>query len=466
MLPTLRCVACAALLAVAAGCFGAGGPELRRQRHALEALEATVPPAAGEPFAGAAALERAALVEEVLRRNPTIAAARFAWRAALARYPQETALPDPTFAYSIGPRTFGSSTVAQEAHRFDIGQPIPFPGKLSLRGAAALAEAEAAARDHDAVRLRLATMASLLYDEYWLLARAAEINDEHLALVRELREIANARYESGVAEQQDPLRAEVEETGLLHRAVELATARRVTAQQIALLLHERSGAALPPPPSTVTPVAAPGDDDATALESALAERPELRAADARVRAREAGEDLARRDFLPDFRLMGVYDRSWNETDMRPMVGLEIEVPLQIARRRAAVEQARAELEQARRERARIEDEVTTEWVTARERLAEARHLLELVRDRLLPATRDQLTAARSGYEAGRVDFADVIEAERALRSASLAAEEALADTNRRAAELAAALGRIPGAALSDPSVPAAAPAEAHGAHHE
>jgi outer membrane protein TolC len=470
MLPTLRCVAGAglALLAVASGCSIAAGPELRRQQRALEALEEAAPDdAAGPPFAAAAAtLERAALVEEVLRRNPTIAAARFAWRAALARHPQETALPDPTFAYSIGPRTLGSSTVAQEAHRFDVGQAIPFPGKLALRGAAALAEAEAAARDHEAVRLRLATMASLLYDEHWLLARAAEINDEHLRLVRELRAIATARYESGVSEQQDPLRAELEEIAVEHAGVELATARRVTAQQLALLLHERSGAVLPPPPASLAPVEAPGEDDAAVLEAALDERPELRAAAARVRAREAGADLAQREFLPDFRLMGSYDRSWNETDMRPLVGVEIEVPLQLARRRGAVAQARAELEQARREQARLEDEVTSERITAGARLAEARHLLALARDRRLPAARDRLGAARSSYEAGRADFADVIEAERALRDAELAAEQALADTSRRAAELLASLGRLPGVATAAPSPPAAAPAAAHGDRHE
>lgn len=466
MHPTLRSTAGAGavLLAIASGCALGGGAELRRQQRALDAFESAGAEASSRPFAGVATLERAVLVEEVLRRNPTIAAARFAWRAALARHPQETALPDPTFAYSLGPRTFGSSTVPQEAHRFEVGQAIPFPGKLSLRGAAALAEAEAAARDHDAVRLRLATMASLLYDEYWLLARAAEINAEHLRLVGELRAIATARYETGVAEQQDPLRAELEEITLEHEGVELATARRITSQQLALLLHEPGGVVLPPPPASLAPVEAPGDDDAAALDAALDECPELRAAAARVRARAAGEELAHREFLPDFRVMGSYDWSWNETDMRPMLGVEVEVPLQLARRRAAVEQARAELQQARHEQASLEDEVTTEWVSARARLAEARHLLELVRDRQLPAARDQLAAARSSYEAGRVDVSDVIEAERALRAAELAAERALADTSRRAAELAAARGHMPGVASAEPPLPAAlgpAPGDPH-----
>jgi len=443
-------------LAALPGCFGAGGAEVRRQARELDALEATPPP--GErPFAGVAALERGALVDEVLRRNPTIAAARFAWRAALARHPQETALEDPMVGYSLAPRTIGSKSVMQEAHRFEVSQAIPFPGKLALRGAAAIAEAEAAGHDYQTVRLRLAAMASLLYDDWWLLARAAELNREHLELVRELREIATARYESGSGEQQDPLRAELEETVLLHREVELVTSRRTTAFQIAALLHERDAAFLPPPAPFV---AAPADVGA-ALDAALAGRPEIQAADARVRARESAEALARREWLPDFRVSGGYDRGWNESDMRPMVGLELNVPLQVGRRRAATEQARAELAMARSERERLADEAAAEIATARERLAEARHLLALTRDRMLPAARDQLTAARIGFETGRTGFADLIEAERMLRDAELGAEQALADTSRRGAELAAALGRIPGL-----DVPAPAPAEAPGGHHE
>jgi outer membrane protein TolC len=458
MFPTWRCVAVLATAFWLAGCLGSSGARYRALDQDLTALEAaeTTRGSGGLPFAGAPQLEREALVTEVLRRNPTIAAARFAWRAALARYPQETALEDPMLGYSVAPRTFGSGTVPQEAHRFEGSQAIPFPGKLGLRGAAALAEAEAAAADHAAVRLRLASMASLLYDEYWLLARAAEINDQHLELVRELREIATARYESGVGEQQDPLRAEVEETELLHREREIATGRRVTAQQIAALLRLRDGSELPPPPRELAPATV--QDEPADRESALADRPELRAAEARVRGREAAEDLALREFFPDLRLVAAYDRSWDQTDMRPMVGLEVNVPLQLGRRRAALEQARAELAMAQSERDRTEDEVATEVVTARERLAEAHHLLELTRDRMLPASRDQLAAARAGFEAGRVDFADVIEAERAVRSAELAVEEGRAEASRRAAELSAALGRLPASV--------GVPTSSHGGGHD
>jgi outer membrane protein TolC len=70
--------------------------------------------------------------------------------------------------------------------------------------------------------------------------------------------------------------------------------------------------------------------------------------------------------------------------------------------------------------------------------------VRLFRDRLLPAARDQVGAARSGFETGRNSFLALIDAERNLRNVELGYEEALASLGHRRAELDRALGRIPG----------------------
>ena len=78
-------------------------------------------------------------------------------------------------------------------------------------------------------------------------------------------------------------------------------------------------------------------------------------------------------------------------------------------------------------------------------MRESQHLLAITRDRMLPAARDGLAAARASYETGVARFSDVIDAERALRSAELEEQRAVAEQSRRAAELLAALGIAPGA---------------------
>jgi outer membrane protein TolC len=414
---------------------------------------ATIAPA-DLPFAGAATLDRSALVAEVLRRNPTITAARAAWRAALARYPQETALDDPMVGAGLGPRSFDSREI-EDAWRVEASQAFPFPGKLALRGAVALAEAEATARDHDAARVRLAAMASSLYDEAWLQTRSIEITERNLELVRALHDAALGGYESGLSTQQDPLRVELEEAELLHQQVELETALRVSQAQLAALLHMGDGAAIPPLPATLPELVAPTDPEEALAEQATHDRAEVRAADARIEARRASEALARREFYPDFKIVGAYDTFWEVPDQRPFVGLEFNVPLQIGRRRAALEEARAESERASAERQSAADNVRAEVASAALRLRESHHLLAITRDRRLPAARDQASAARAGYESGVTPFRDVIEAERMLRDAELEEQRAVAEQSRRAAELLAALGIAPGAPPEAPNAQAA-----------
>src|SRR5262245_23865509 len=223
---------------------GCAGPALDARHRELEqgfaarsgAAAAGAPPAADrDPLATEAQLEREPLVREVLARNPSVEAARQAWRAALERYPQATSLDDPTVGYAVAPRSFGSNAV-DPGHRVDLAQRLPFPGKLRLRGEIALADAEAAAGDFEDARLRLAEQASLLFDDYYLASRAIEINAAHLGLLEELRRIATARYATGVGSQQDPLAAELEHARLLHEERSLRTERQVTAARMNALL--------------------------------------------------------------------------------------------------------------------------------------------------------------------------------------------------------------------------------------
>jgi outer membrane protein TolC len=425
------------------GCAGPG--QTTRYRSLEDAWLRAAPAQAGrgdDPFAGHATLERGALIDAVLARNPSIESARWAWRAALARHPQQTSLEDPMLEYEVAPLSLTSSST-EDAHRAFLAQAFPFPGKRALRGEIALAEAEAAARDHEAVRLRLATLASLLFDEQYLIARKLEVNDVHRALLAELREIAVARYEAGEAAQQDPLEAEFEQAELLHRDVALRADQRIVVEQLNALLHRAPGLPLPPPPPALEPLPSPEARESL-LARALAERPELHAAEARVRARESAVALARREYLPDFRLKGGYDGFEDEDEMRPMVGLELNLPLQRARRAAALDEAQASLAKARSDRSAVGDQVSLGVERALERLNEAHHALEIFRDHMLPAARDRVASARAAFETGQRDFSTVIDAERRLRDAELGFEEAVVEVSRGHAELARATGVLPG----------------------
>ena len=407
-----------------------------------------------EPVLQAPQLDRDILVQAVLDRNPTLQAARHAWEAALERIPQATSLDDPMLSYSFGPLSIGSDD-ARYGQVARLSQRFPFPGTLRLRGEVARAEADVARHGYQAARLGLAYMAALLFDDYYYVQRAIEINEEHVSLLEDFKRIATAQYASGTAAQQDPLQAEVEVAHLLHRRVVLAAAREVLVAQINALLHQRPEAPLPPPPAALPRPGPEAAETAELQEEAVRERPELRAAASAIEAREAAVDLRELAFRPDFELMSSYNSMWGTSDHRFMVGLGVRLPLRRGRIRASVAEAHARLDQARSQRESLEDDVRSEVQQAGARLGEARHVVELHLSRLLPAARDQVQAALSGFRAGRNSFLALIEAERNQRTIRLGLESALAGYDRARARLDRALGRIPGAA--GPPEPARTP---------
>lgn len=443
-----RRAAALVLAAVTAPACAGGGARYQHLREELARSEFAPAAQNDDLFRGVSALEREALVRAVLQRNPTLRSAQAAWRAALARWPQETSLADPMLGVGLGPRSFTTSDV-RDAWRTDVSQQIPFPGKLSLRGDVALGEADAAAGDFDAARLDLAAMASALFDDYALAARALAVEEHHVTILEELERSAAARYESGVAAFSEPVQAAAELAHRRHDRVRYDTALRTTVQQMNLLLQRAPDLPLPPPPADLVPLTAPGEADSESSDpalvtQALAARPELRAARARVAAAEATVALAEREYFPDFTVLAAYDAFWQERPLQPSVGVQMNIPLRRERRAAAVEEAEAKLARTRSDEQAATAQVQFSVENARERLREARHVLHLQETQILPAARDFVEAARIALETGGGSFQTAIEAERGLRTAELDYETSKADVSRRSAELARALGRIPG----------------------
>lgn len=416
--------------------------ERRLQTQSAALTQQAPRPSEADPFSQALVLDRAELVRQVLARSPSLEAARQAWRAALARYPQETALEDPMLSYSVAPLSIsGGERFGQTV---ELSQQLPFPGKRGLRGEVVLAEAEIMREDMEELRLRLALMASTFFDDLFVVERSLGITDEHLRLLEQLKKSAEAQYVVGRASQQDPLQAEVALSDVLREKVSLESERDLLRAQLNGLLHRPPAAALPPPPENL-PVPAEGPRPSELLqEEALRHRPELAGLRARLGGGEATVRLARRGYYPDLRVMGSYNSMWMDTTHQFMAGVSINIPLDLGKRKAAVQEAEAHLQRLRKEEEGLIDNIRVEVEQARTRLVAARRVVELYRERLVPAARDQVAAARAGFESGKNAFQALIEAERNLRTLELRAQMALADVTRRQAELDRATGQIPG----------------------
>jgi outer membrane protein TolC len=301
-------------------------------------------------------LDRTSLVGAVLERNPSIEAARAAWRAAAAMTAQERALDDPMVGYSFAPQSIGASDL-DYGQVIELGQKLPFPGKRGIRAAVAEAEARAAEGDYESTRRDVALMASMLFDEYYAASRAVEVNKRHGELLTEMLGSAKASYAAARIPQHSLLRVELQLAHVLHDAAEVHSDTDIARAGLNALLHRRPTEPLPPPPERITPsdlamVAADG------AENTLQERPEIASARARVDAAESQVRLARRAYFPDFTVGGEYNTMWEDEEHRLMVGVQMEIPLQIGRRKAALTAAEAQAKARRADLLSLDVDVT------------------------------------------------------------------------------------------------------------
>ena len=395
----------------------------------------------GRPLRGPRRARARGARRAVLERNPELEAARYAWRAALARDPQETALDDPMLGYGVAPRSFGSS---ERRHR---------PARRRCRSASrSRASSRCAARSRSPrprprrattprCALRLATLASLLFDEYYLAARELAMNARAPRAARGAAARSRSRAtRPATASQQDPAPGGARgSASALHREVMLADAPRHHGRADERAAASRARRSRCRRRRRRSSRSRPDGAERDALARTRARgAPRARAPrGARARARGGGGSRAARVPARIFTLIGAYDRSGR----RASCALRRRRARAAAPARAAARRARrgaAPLEQARSTSAPALGRPGAARACAARASGSPRRATRcvLVRDRQLPAARDQVEAARAAL---RDRAQRLLRPDRGASAAccdvELGDEEARAEVSRRRAEL-------------------------------
>jgi outer membrane protein TolC len=386
-------------------------------------------------------LSVAVLIEQVLTRNPSLAQMAAAWEAASARYPQITSLDDPMFGGTVAPASIGSHDV-EFGYRVEVSQKYPWPGKRALRGANALAEANAARLDLDDMRLQLVETTQDAFYEYYLVGRALAVNEEAIRLLRDFRSNAQNRFTTGQVTQQDVLQADVEIGRQQERQLTLERMRHVALARLNTLMHLPTDTPLPPSPEQLRPAVSP-PEPRQLEEAALARRPDLRALAERINAERASLELAHKEYCPDVEVMAAYDTIMGNgptRDLAPQVALRMNLPVRKVRRDGAVSEAEARLAQRRAGLTRQTDQVNLQVQEAHAQVRESERVVRLYAETILPATEANVKAAQSAYVTGKIPFLSLIEAQRNVVTLRDRYYETLAEYYRRRATMERVIG--------------------------
>ena len=389
-----------------------------------------------------------------LAANPMLKASAAKWAAMKERVPQAKAWDDPMIGVDferMGTTRFGTYSDAE----FMASLALPITGKNLSRGRAAEAEARAAYEDVRRLRLEITAKAKVAY--YRLANAHAQlvIIRQNRELFERVLELGNAKLSVGKSAQADVLATETDIQRLDIERESLAQA--LSDQQTALnvLMNRSPGMSLRNPvPLTFRPMRA---DPAQLEAGLLAQRPEIAAAEQRLKAEEARLQLAHRAWIPDpqVRVEARSFRGSGDTFTEYDTGIFFSVPWVNPRKYSAgVREAQQMVEAMRRE---IEGERASALGMLRDQLRKIgtfRRQYELSRDKLLPLARKTTETLHINYGADTATFIEVLTVQRMLRDAEATTSTQLTDYLAALAELEAIVGSDPTETSSPKSVKA------------
>lgn len=348
------------------------------------------------------------LLTEAERNNPQIQAARQAWIAAKQMPSQVSALPDPQVQvqqFSVGsPRPFAGYTNSDFAYiGLGASQDIPYPGKLRLKGEIAKQDGAAAQEQYEAIRRDVVAGVKSDYFQIAYLSEALQILQRDGELLNEVAQAADARYRSGLGNQQDLLQAQVEKTKLLREITtdDLAIAK-LQAQLKQLLNRSQSSPDIQPAELSETPLSFTFEE---LLDATKSQNPEISAAQDFVQKQKLQVDLAHKDFYPDFNLQYM----WQRTDPEKyrayyMLTFGVSIPIHRSKLHHELAEAEANLSRSRSEAEVQSQQVAFELRTEYDTAQKDADLLKIYRDGLLPQVHAEFEAGIAAYQNNRSDF--------------------------------------------------------------
>ena len=388
-------------------------------------------------------------IRRALAENRTVQAAYHNVQSLRHRVPQVMTLDDPVASNTIFPIPSVApqySLMGYNPYNLTLAQQFPWFGTLRLRGEVAERDVQVALAELAAAQLDTVAAVKRAYYSLYAGLRTEEILAENRKILEDFRGIARERLAAG-GTQQDVLKAEVLiselDRELANNQQGIAAARSALARQI----HVRPDAGF----RTLSELAPGTVPDAIErlYQLAIAARPELTGRLAAVARDEKAVELARKRFYPNITL-GLTYMDMEKTNAQtpktasgsPNIGLFVafNLPVYRAKYRAGVCEAQehtladVKLYEAQR------DETYSEIQDLMTQAKVQQNVLTLLRDGILPRSKESLALARSDYAKSNVDYATVQSALREVLQVQLQIAQIEAELAKALAALERAVG--------------------------
>lgn len=382
------------------------------------------------------------LIEEALKNNPQIQAAKARFEAAKSRVKLLRTLEDPKFEYEYDKITADMDAVMNgktaPMRTFAVSQEVPFPTKLFLRKQSAQKEANSYDQEYKETERKVIKDVKEAYFQLFLSNKKILVTKENLDLLKQFIEIANRKYSVNKASQQDVLRAQVEYSKLSSQLVLLEQEEKISQSMLNSLLSRPSTSEVVIPEEQNYGVLELKEENI--LELTKENRPELKSFKEMVRKSEIDYSLAKQEYLPDF--MFKYKREEKNGQPGAWAGMfGVTIPLWFWEKQYSfVKEAKANLGVVKADYQATENMVLFESRSAYVRFEAAKNLVKIYETGVLPQAQASLETTRLGYQADKINFLDLLDSQRILREFQMEYFESIANLEIALADLERSVG--------------------------
>ncbi len=385
------------------------------------------------------------LIEEALNQNPQIKAARSEWKASIKVIPQAKSLPDPMLSYAY----FGQSVetrLGPQKNKFSLSQKFPFFGKLSLKGEISKSAASLFEEQYNVVKADIVLSVKKAYFSLFWFDNALKITHEEKEVLQRLAKITQRKYETGKGNQQDVLKAHLEISRVTDKILLLKQGRKGISAGLNSLLNRPPDSFLGKIEEFKTPELKVELKDLYAWAREF--RPELRKARYLIEKNEKSLKLTKKNYFPDFKIMFDYidigaGTTANAKDGRNswMASIGINIPIWRGKLRASEAEAAIKIEASQEGYKNIENKTFSRVNELFFEVKTASEQVNLYKYSLIPQAEQSLKASEIGYMAGKVDFLNLLDAERMVLLIKTGYFKSVADLGKSLAQLERVVGK-------------------------
>lgn len=319
----------------------------------------------------------------------------------------------------------------------ELSQEVELGGKRAARTSVADRERAIAAADVAAYRANLRADVVTAYFDVLAAQERLSLAQASQQLSERVTSAAARRVQAGRISPVEETRARVAEATtrieLSQAGTELELARRRLSATWGLAGGQIGVVETPPAPAV--------DRPKEQLAASLAGAPQLARARLEVDRQQALARLERTRRMPNLTVTLGTQRDEQAGTRQGVVGIAVPLPL-FDRNQGNLLSALRRTDKARDELAATQTRASTELEQASLRLAAARSELALLQSDILPGARSAYEASSKGFELGKFNFLDVLDAQRSLNQAKAQYIAALATSYRAAAEIERLVGSV------------------------